>query len=71
MTVRIFENLGITTWKCIDKRWMYIDQVLKGPALTKFRNYVLASKDISRDEYGDQWGLGYPEDVCSEDFWGF
>ena len=33
ITVRVFEHLGITTWKCIDHRWMFIEQVLLIPTI--------------------------------------
>ena len=58
MTVSVFEHLGITTWRGIDQVWMYVEKVLKGTALTKFRNSVLTCKELVRNEYGDQWGLG-------------
>ena len=29
MTVSVFEHLGITTWKGIYQRWMFIEQVIK------------------------------------------
>ena len=45
-TVSVFEHFGIITWKGIDQMWMYVEQVMKGPALTKFRNSVLACKEL-------------------------
>ena len=48
ITVIVFEHLEITTWKGIDQRWMFIDQVLKGTDLTKFRNSMLTFKEIAR-----------------------
>ena len=38
MNIGIFDNLGITSWKGMDKRWIYFGQVLRVPILTKFRN---------------------------------
>ena len=58
MIVSVFEHLDITTWKVIDQMWMCVDQVLDGPALTKFRNTVLICKKLVKDEYEDHWGLG-------------
>ena len=58
--VRVFEHLGITTWRGIYQRWMYVEQVLKGSALTKFRVSVLACEELVRDESGYQWGIGKP-----------
>ena len=69
--VILFDHLGITTCKVIYETWMFIENFLKGPALIKFMNAVLAFKDIARDGDGYQWGLGKPEDVCSEYFWEF
>ena len=42
MTVIVFDHLGITEWKGIDRSWMFFDQVLKGPAFTKSMNTMLA-----------------------------
>ena len=69
MTVSVFEHLGITTWKGIYQRWMFIEQVIKGPDLTKFRKAMLAFKGLVRSESGYQWGIDKPEDVWSYDFW--
>ena len=44
MAVIIFEHLDITTWKGIDQRWMFIEQVLQGTALTKLSNAVIICK---------------------------
>ena len=71
MTVSVFEYLEINTWKCIDKRWMFIEKFLNGPYFTKFRNAMLAFKELVRNKAGDQWGLGKLEDVCSDYFWVF
>ena len=30
---------------------------------------MINCKYIARNKAGDQWSLGEPEDVCSEDFW--
>ena len=53
MTVSVFENLSITTWKVIDQKFIFTDQILNGPSLTKFSNDVLSFKYITRDESGD------------------
>ena len=49
--------------------WMFVEQFLKGPPLTKFRNFMLDWKDIARYEAGYQLGLGEPEVLCSKDLW--
>ena len=67
--VILFYHLGITTCKVIYETWMFIENFLKGPALIKFMNAVLAFKDIARDGDGYQWGLDKPEDICSEHLW--
>ena len=63
--VRLFEHLGITTWKGIDQRWMFVEEFYNGTALIKFSNVVLSCKEIERDEAGYQWGRGEQYDVCS------
>ena len=50
---------------------MFIKQVIKGPALTRFRNSLLVRNELVRNESRYQWGLGEPEDVCSDHFWLF
>ena len=42
MMVSLFEHLGFTNWKGIDRRWMFVEKFLKGPYLIKFRNIVLS-----------------------------
>ena len=44
ITIGVFEHLGIITCRIIYQSWMYAEQVLKGPALTKFSNDVLSWK---------------------------
>ena len=63
--VRLFEHLGMTTWKGIDQRWMFVEEFYNGTALIKFSNVVLSCKEIARDEAGYQWGRGEQYDVCS------
>ena len=48
--LQIFEHLGTTTWIGIHQRWMFIDKVMKGPALTKSRNAVITCKGIASNE---------------------
>ena len=71
MMFSYFDHLGITTCKFIDQGCMFIDQVLKGLDRNKYRNAVLTWKELVRNESGDHWGLGKPEDVCSYYFWTF
>lgn len=42
--------------------WFLFEKVLRGTNLTKLRNDVLYCKEITREEYGYQWGLDKPED---------
>ena len=57
MMVSSFHHLVITIWKDIYQIWVLFEQVLRGPALPKFSNAVLASNNITRDEAEDQMGL--------------
>ena len=47
---------------------MFIDQVLMGPSLNKLRNLVIVYKYIVRDKSEYPWGLGKPNEMCSEGF---
>ena len=58
MTVSIFHYFGVISQDNIDEIWMYIDQVLILPALTKFKNNVLSLKDVAKESDGNQWTLG-------------
>ena len=40
--VGLFEKLGFTNWKGIDKRWMFVENIIKVPYLIKSRNIVLS-----------------------------
>ena len=71
MNVGIFEHLGITSRKGIDKRFIYFDQVLRGKSLIKFRKSMLYCKNISKEEAGDKWNLVKPDNVTLYDFWYF
>ena len=44
MTISFFEHLVTTTCKGIDKMWIFVEQILKVPYLTKSKNSVLAYK---------------------------
>ena len=50
---------------------MFIDQVMKVPSLNRLSNVVISCKENAIYESGDKWGLGEPEDICSEDLWVF
>ena len=50
---------------------MYFEKVLKGTALTKSSNAVLACKELVKDKSGDQWGIDKPGDVALDYFWAF
>ena len=69
ITLSVIEQLGSTNWKGTDQLWGFFEQVLKGPDLTKYRNSVLAYKELVRKESGNQWSVAKPEDVASDNFW--
>ena len=60
MRVVVFQYLVITGYKGIDQRQMYIEYVINERSLTKFRNAVIAYKELVRGKYGDQLGIGKP-----------
>ena len=64
----ISEHPGTSFWDNIDKRWVYFDKVLRGTALTRFRNKVLYPNYISKEDADDQWTLGEPYNVDLYDF---
>ena len=49
MTAGIFEYLNITSWKWIDKMWIYFEKVLKGLVPTKLRKSMLFYKEITKE----------------------
>ena len=69
ITAGIFEHLDIIYLYHIDRRWIYFDQVLMGPALITLRNYVLFCKYISEETSGKHWSLGEPYNVVLGYFW--
>ena len=50
---KFFEHLRITIWKGLDQRIILFEQVLIITYPTKSSNFVLAWKEIARDNYGD------------------
>ena len=58
MSVDISEHPGIISWDNIDKRWIYFEKFLRGPALTKFINTIIYCKEITKEVSGNQWNIG-------------
>ena len=54
MMVSVFEHLGITNWRGIYQRWVFVENVLKETYLTKSRNAVLDSNELAMHEAGNQ-----------------
>ena len=42
----VYKHLVITTWKGIYQSWMYVEKVMKGPALNKLRKPWLSWKEL-------------------------
>ena len=50
---------------------MYFEQVMRGSDLTNFINTVLSYNRIAKEDSGNQWTLGKPDNVSPEYLWEF
>ena len=71
LRVGIFEHLNIISWSDVDERIKFIERILKGATLKKFRAVLLYCKGNIVLEAGENWNLGKPNEVSMENFWTF
>ena len=69
LTVRVFENLEIISPTDVDKRLAYMQRILRGPSIKKYREILVTCKQSAKELAGDEWTLGDLGGVSIEDFW--
>ena len=58
LTVGVFENLEITSPMDVTKRLAYMQRILRGAALKKYREVLVACRQLEKEIVGDEWNIG-------------
>ena len=69
LTSRVFEYLEITSTMVVDKRVNYIQRLLRGLSLKKYKIDLAECKESENSSAGDQWALGATKDVTMDKLW--
>ena len=69
LTVRVFEHLEIISPTDVDKRLAYMQRILRGPSIKKYREILVTFKQLAKELACDEWTLGDMGGVSIEDFW--
>ena len=65
----VFEHLEITPPMDFDKRVNYMQRLLMGPALKKYKTALAECKELVTGIAGNQWMLGATKDVTMDKLW--
>ena len=66
--VGVFEHLKITSSLDLDIRIKYTERILRNSDMKKYRQVLLACKEMDRGTYGDQWTLIAVNNVTMDQF---
>ena len=69
--VGFFEHLDITYSLYVDARVNYIDCILKGVKLTKFKSMLISCKDNTMKESEENWTTGEAKNMLMDVFESF
>ena len=69
LTVRLFEHLDITSPMDVGKILAYIQRILIGAALKKYREVMVACRQLEKELAGDEWNLGELAGLSAKAFW--
>ena len=53
----------------MDKSIQYMQSILRGKALNKYKQVMVGCKELMKGLAGYQWNLGEMKDVTMEKFW--
>ena len=69
ITVGVFENLDITITIDVYQRVAYTQRILKGSALKKYREFLVACRQSAKELAGYEWKLGELAGLSTEYLW--
>ena len=69
LTVGQFEHLETTSPMNTDQKVAYTRSTLKGAALKKYREVLVACRQLAKELEGDEWNLGKLAGLSADDFW--
>ena len=69
LTSGVFEHLVITSPLDVYQRVAFMQLILRGSVLNKYKAVLLDCKQSSNDLAGDKWNLGDLKGISTDDFW--
>ena len=69
LTKGVFEHLEIASTMDVDQRVAYMQCILIGALLKKYKAVLLECKQSAKDLSGEKWNLGKLKDISIQDFW--
>ena len=67
ITSRVFEHLEITYPMNVHQFIAYMQRILRGYALKKYKAFLLECKQLGKDLVGDKWTLGDLKGISMDD----
>ena len=68
LTSRVFDHLEITLPMEVDQRVVYMQTILRGSAINKYKTVLLECKQLVKNLMGDKWTLGDLKALFIENF---
>ena len=68
LTSRVFDHLEIPLHMEVDKRVVYMQTILRGSAINKYKTVLLECKQLVKNLMGDKWTLGDLKALFIENF---
>ena len=69
ITIGVFEHPDITSPMDVDQRLAYMQRILIGAALKKYKVVLVECKKLEHDLVGDSWDLGNLKELSTDNFW--
>ena len=69
LTSRVFEHLYITYTLDVDQMVSYMQRLLRGEALKKYKTVLVDCKETAKGVYGYQWMLCEAKGVTMDHLW--
>ena len=69
LTNGVFENREITSPMEVDQSIAYMQRILRGAALKKYKAVLMECKEQAKDLTRDNYTLGDLKALSTEDFW--
>ena len=69
LTSGVFENREITYPMEVDQSIAYMQRILRGAALKKYKAVLMECKESAKDPIGEKYTLGDLKVLSTEEFW--